>query len=740
MRKDWARWHPRGTSLRFLCVCTRGALRDTLVTRDAREVADFLAVPDAAGVVISTYQSVPVLIEAQRGAPAFDLALFDEAHRTAGAGGLWSQALDDTRLPCAQRLFFTATPRLSEMGNYAVAMDDESLYGSTWHCLRFSEARRRGLIAPYRLEILLLDPLGEADGDADSAALIEGALRDRRPLLAKAVQEHVRERGKAVVYSSSNKRADDFAAALRAEGSAPVYAVRGGPSKERDTAMEALRREDRCIVSNCRCLQEGIDVPSLELVVIADPKSSAVDIVQLAGRVMRKAPGKTYGTILAPVIKVKGDGALYGTKGFDIALKVLDALQDHDDELRDALRAARERRGYKGSLTAEEIELALGDRVVVRDETGIVKAGVPQRERVLTAAIRLSGSSWDEKFGGLLAYKEEYGHCDVPQKYEPNVGLGHWVNWQREALKAGRLSADRKQRLESLGFTWSMWTRSHGGLSLQDLEDFVEANGRLPCHKGDSRLYQWLQEKKKLMRESQLPGEEVQRLAALGVQAAGVQDKDAMWAENYRQLEELFASVGHFRKVPDKKLAVWCTSQRQVKIQGKMTEERVELLDKLAFPWDAHEAKWRWHVQKLQAHHDRGGDANDFDSEMKPWVASLRASFTAGLDKRPSGGIQLTDERLAELRRLRLTEALFGHLEKPSSLLCTCNSPPREDMGAFANKVSLMLYAPSSPRQIQSDCHIVRRAAKTYSPSSPLTRRAASLLHIPTSFALNTMD
>ena len=367
IKAEWQKRHPHGAALRFLCVCSSGATDDVPTTRSAEEVASFLSVPDANAVVISTYHSVPILREAQNTAPGFDLAIFDEAHRTAGSGGLMSHALDDENLRCARRLFFTATPRLSEMGNFVVAMDDEALYGEFGHRLPFSKARRLGLVLPYRLEILILDSSSEDRKDEDSASLIERALEERRRLLAIAVQEHVRQCGKAVVYSRTNERAAEFAAELAEAGDAPVYTVSGGRSKERDLAMKALREEDRCIVSNCRCLQEGVDVPSLELAVVADPKSSVIDIVQLAGRVMRNAPGKTCGTILAPIVKVSGCDKLYGTKGFDIALKVLDALQDHDEGLRAALQAARERYGYNGTLTAEEVEDALGDYVIVRE-------------------------------------------------------------------------------------------------------------------------------------------------------------------------------------------------------------------------------------------------------------------------------------------------------------------------------------------------------------------------------------
>ena len=173
IKAEWGKHHPHGAELHFLCVCSRGATNELPITRSAKEVATFLSAPDA--VVISTYHSVAILCEAQRTAPGFDLAIFDEAHRTAGSGELWAQALDDENLRCAQRLFFTATPRLSEMGNFVVAMDNEALYGEVWHRLPFSKARNLGLVVPYRLEILILDSNSEDRKEEDSGAMIDRA-------------------------------------------------------------------------------------------------------------------------------------------------------------------------------------------------------------------------------------------------------------------------------------------------------------------------------------------------------------------------------------------------------------------------------------------------------------------------------------------------------------------------------------------------------------------------------------
>ena len=639
IKAEWSKRHPRGAELRFLCVCSRGATDDVPITRSAEEVARFLSAPDANAVVISTYHSVAILREAQRTSPGFDLAIFDEAHRTAGSGGLWAQALDDENLRCAQRLFFTATPRLSEMGNFVVAMDNEALYGEVWHRLPFSKARSLGLVVPYRLEILILDSSSEDRKDEDGASLIERALIERKQLLAKAVQEHVRQCGKAVVYSSTNRRADEFAEELREAGDAPVYTVSGGRSKERDAAMEALREEERCIVSNCRCLQEGVDVPSLELAVVADPKSSVIDIVQLAGRVMRNAPGKTCGTILAPIVKVAGCDRLYGTKGFDIALKVLDALQDHDERLRAALQAARERYGYNGTLTAEEVEDALGEYVVVREAGETTSASGLCRQQVLTSAIRLSGNGcWDEKFGELLAYRQENGHCNVPKRYKPNPALGTWVLTMRQARKTGKLTTERKQRLEQVGFVWdsleSEWERR-----FEELLAFREAQGHcdvLSTYKPNPALREWVSSIRKTRKTGKLATEREQRLEQVGF----VWDsKEIEWERKFEELLAFKEAQGHCdvpqTYKPHLGLARWVKSMRRSRKTGKLATERKQRLEQVGFVWDSLESEWERKFEELLAFKEAQGHCN-VPAIYKPypalgmWVGTMRQARKTG--------------------------------------------------------------------------------------------------------------
>ena len=106
---------------------------------------------------------------------------------------------------------------------------------------------------------------------------------------------------------------------------------------ERKARIEWLKgqAEGTCrILSNARCLSEGIDVPALDAVLFMSPRNSQVDIVQAVGRAMRKAPGKVYGYIVLPVAVPAGvdpAAALNDNERFAVVWSVLRALRSHDD-------------------------------------------------------------------------------------------------------------------------------------------------------------------------------------------------------------------------------------------------------------------------------------------------------------------------------------------------------------------------------------------------------------------------
>ena len=343
------------------------------------------AQPDAMTVVFCTYHSLPIVERAQAGgAPPFDLILCDEAHRTTGV----ERPGDDTspfrlvhdgqRIRAAKRLYMTATPRLYTEGAKSKAashdvevfsMDDPAAYGPAFHRLPFSRAVEQGLLSDYKVVVLAMSEqhvdaalqahLAAAGGEINitDAAKIVGcwrALQNPENRAAARGAQPVRPLTRAIAFTNT------IAASKRLHahwGAIVGHAIDQLPPEERTAAFRcstehvdgqhhALERKARIewlkgaeegtcrILSNARCLSEGIDVPALDAVLFMSPKSSQVDIVQAVGRAMRRAEGKEYGYIVLPIAVPAGVSAaavLDDNERFAAVWSVLRALRSHDD-------------------------------------------------------------------------------------------------------------------------------------------------------------------------------------------------------------------------------------------------------------------------------------------------------------------------------------------------------------------------------------------------------------------------
>ena len=359
------------------------------VTTDPTQISEALQKTDedAMTVVFCTYHSLPLVEQAQaKGAPAFDIVLCDEAHRTTGI-----ESPDDKdktspfvlvhnadRIRAKKRLYMTATPRLYTEGAKAKAarhdievfsMDDPAIYGPEFHHLPFSRAVERNLLSDYKVVILTMY---EPDSDAtlqgyigaggseinitDATKIIgcwralqnpEGKSREGatgKPLTrAIAFNNTIRNSKRlvehwngvvesAIAHMPEDKRTANFACETEhVDGKHNAF--------DRKNRIEWLKGDSdgACrILSNARCLSEGIDVPALDAVLFMTPKNSHVDIVQAVGRVMRKAEGKDYGYIILPVAIPPGTdpaNALDNNERFAAVWSVLRALRSHDDRL-----------------------------------------------------------------------------------------------------------------------------------------------------------------------------------------------------------------------------------------------------------------------------------------------------------------------------------------------------------------------------------------------------------------------
>ena len=545
--REWSQHTSWGSRFSYLCVCsdkTVGLANDSInidksdvgfkVDTNPELVREFLGrETDDIKVIFSTYQSTEVVSEGAKDLPPIDLAIFDEAHKTTGrAGGMFSYALDDEKIEIKKRLFLTATPRHIDIrkrdkeGEFRVqSMDDESLYGPRAHTLSFGAAANKGIICQYKIIISLIDKQMVDDFSRNNGiTLIEGdEIGARWVSNLVALDRAVKEVGasKIITFHGRVSNAQEFAT-NEPRGIAHYlddYDVRHVNGKQnsaaRSDAISAFAAAPQGLITNARCLTEGVDIPAVDMVAFIDPRQSRVDIVQAIGRAMRKPRGattKTVGYVLVPLFAgVDGDGfddAIKSEK-FDAIADVLNALQEHDDELVDIIRELKQDKGegklFNPKRLLEKVEF-IGPQVGLDELVQSISIEITDR----------LGVSWDEWYGLLIKYKQREDHCRVPEIHkEGDLRLGRWVSTQRKSKDT--LPPERRQRLDDIGFVWDpleqQWEEGFAALALfKQREDHCRVSDK--HNEGDYRLGTWVSYQR--TNKDTLSPERRQRLDGLG--------------------------------------------------------------------------------------------------------------------------------------------------------------------------------------------------------------------------------
>ncbi len=273
-------------------------------------------------IIFTTYQSSDRLAEASRKAKfTFDLAILDEAHKTVGGKSKsFATLLSDKNISVKKRMFMTATERVLKGTNDDVlSMDDELVYGKRFYQLTFKDAIHSSpqIISDYKIltiavtntqiqEIiqknkLLSDKknkLEEQDAQSLSAAI---ALRQatKKYGIKHAISFH-RSIKAAQRFTNLNERLNSSKIDKVKLSSFHISSQKS--AGQRSQLLDDFKNEQLALMTNARCLTEGVNVPTIDCVLFADPKQSIVDIVQAAGRALRVSPGKKYGYIMMPLI------------------------------------------------------------------------------------------------------------------------------------------------------------------------------------------------------------------------------------------------------------------------------------------------------------------------------------------------------------------------------------------------------------------------------------------------------
>lgn len=344
-------------------------------------------------IFFSTYQSIDVISSLAKTCKiTFDIAICDEAHRTIGSYKTSGEDLSnfvkihkDSFVPCKKRLYMTATQKIystgakqdAKDGGYEVySMDDESIYGPLFHYLSFGEAVTKQLLTDYRLVVLTIRKQNvvklklpqTAFANLDDASRIVGSLSalskipsdlnpdefklDPKPMKRAVAFCSTIAQAKSIAESYNHLKDNNCLGKDFMEGQGfviPMAKLITGQdnTKEKNKMLDWLRgignntiEDGTChILTNARCLSEGVDVPSLDSVIFMAKKRSQVDIIQAVGRVMRKfgsGNAKIYGYIIIPVVindEKLTDATLSNNEDYKVVWQVVQALRSHDERL-----------------------------------------------------------------------------------------------------------------------------------------------------------------------------------------------------------------------------------------------------------------------------------------------------------------------------------------------------------------------------------------------------------------------
>ena len=447
-------------------------------TTDGQRLADSLNANNATEglqVVFATYQSIEVIHRAQEIAGDewrdFDLIICDEAHRTTGATltgedeSAFTKIHSDEFIRRAKTLYMTATPRIfaenaknraSEKDAILTSMDDQDTYGPVFFRLGFGQAVKENLLTDYKVIILTVSEeevsqhyqaIAEMGGELnlDTAAKLTGCWNalakrknrgsdvdygeDRAPMRRAVAFCKDIKASKAVATQfpdlvngpfglsdlSNDDASDNLQVECRHVDGTMNAAVR---AREMDWLTEGAGTDEVpvCrILTNARCLSEGVDVPTLDAVLFLSPRKSQVDVIQAVGRVMRRAEGKDFGYIILPVAVPAGmapERALDDNKRFQVVWQVLKALRAHDERLDAAINSMELNGQGPENIIVEQVSLEkakkqddpLAGSAPDGDEAG-AGSGADGVAQGIQGQLTLLPSDWKESVFGRIVKK-----------------------------------------------------------------------------------------------------------------------------------------------------------------------------------------------------------------------------------------------------------------------------------------------------------------------------------------------
>ena len=536
----------------WCCICSdesTGQLTDDFVTdtyslgipttTNEDEITSFLKRKAPGGkIIFTTYQSADKLAQVSRRLKfKFDLAILDEAHKTVGVKDkAFSILLQEDKINISKRLFMTATERIVKGAEDEIlSMDDDKVYGNIFYKLSFKKAIEDGIITDYKIVTVLVNDTEIQDlikknkyvtdygkkVDEAEAQMLTTAIA-----LKKAIKEY--NINHTVSFHKSINASKEFQSLYQKidtnKDSPTVFHISSKLNAgARAELLKDFRNTSNAIITNARCLTEGVDVPAIDCVLFADQKQSVVDIVQASGRALRQYTDKNTGVkkevgyIIIPVVLKEGESLddLTESSRFKTVTRIVTSLSTQDETIAEELKL----------IDAGKQKTGSGKIQVIGTVTKSIKLNLTLFSLKISTKIweriaKVNWLSYNECISftttlGLNNVKEWSDYCtsgnkpfDIPSKpynvypafWESNGGWNGWLginnknNWDIAKNRLSYKEAKEFLKVNCNGLINSMrkfnkW--KNGSLDLRDLPKFPDNMPGNP-HNTYSRTNEWI--------------------------------------------------------------------------------------------------------------------------------------------------------------------------------------------------------------------------------------------------------
>ncbi len=659
IKNDWKK--QRKTNFKYLCVCSESDIDsdnidtvlthtyeiDVHVTTNANEIKQFLFKDDTEKVIFSTYHSLSAIEKAiEKTNFEFDFIFCDEAHKTAGIGmNKFSLVHDNTKIPSKRRLYATATPRIvkesikKKLGDdlkYAYDMNDPSVFGEEFYRMTFKKAIEEGILVDYKIIAIGVN-----------SEELKQFIDQRRYVESKASADEVANNyalervmtnynaNHALTFHSRVKYAEDFSHRhKKVFKHVHAFSVSGEQStNHRNRVLNDFKNSDKAIVSNARCLTEGVDVPVIDLVYFCDPKNSKVDIVQAVGRALRKKEGKKIGLVVVPIYHTEKENVeeSISESSFKNLIQVIRSLCDQDERLQEEINLLA---FGKGERQSKRLDIISANFTEKQDIVLLEGFEDKLRKSLFDQIVDKTSNNWDIWFMELRVFLDENDKTYPTEKN--NSELHSWVAQMRNRKKNGTLKNDEIRKLNQIDFIWDMHEWKWNDM-YSKLVEYAENNDFEPDKENNSELYSWYGTQKNHIKQQILRTDRADKIKKIIFNQAASKNK---WESSYDKLVE-------FRKDnPDKwpayirkdknseqtKLSVFCQTIRQRYRENTLENYWFDKMSDIDFNFEGKSDNWLESYSKIKdlLGEKKSVSPNEIGNNAYSWIIRHKKEFEEG--------------------------------------------------------------------------------------------------------------